>query len=299
MTATLEGKFTEPGVYEDVPDAEYHADPVDGGSLSSTGARALLPPGCPAKFRYEQLHPSPSRKVFEFGKAAHGMVLGTGPDLVIVDADDWRTKDAQDERDKAQREGAVAVLSYEYDQIVEMAAAIRAHPDAGRILRHDVGRTELTLVWRDVITGVMRRARIDYIRDLPGGRTLIVDYKTAKSADPGAISRAMHAYGYHQQGAYYEEGALELGIAQDVGVLLVVQEKTAPYLVSVVQITPKALWWGSVLNRYAIDLYAQCLKTDTWPGYTTDITAVDLPPYAERGYEAAQQRGEYDLKGNR
>ena len=51
--------ITEPGVYE-MPAEEYHADPVEGGSLSSTGARRLLEMA-PARWRYEQAHPSPPR----------------------------------------------------------------------------------------------------------------------------------------------------------------------------------------------------------------------------------------------
>lgn len=45
MTTTT-WTITEPGVY-DLPAEVYHADPVEGGSLSSTGARKLLPPSCP------------------------------------------------------------------------------------------------------------------------------------------------------------------------------------------------------------------------------------------------------------
>jgi hypothetical protein len=51
VTAVAE-KITKPGIYPGVPDEVYHADPVEGGSLSSTGARKIL--DCPAKFKWER-----------------------------------------------------------------------------------------------------------------------------------------------------------------------------------------------------------------------------------------------------
>src|SRR5258708_26204894 len=45
--------FRSAGVYG-IPADAYHADPIEGGSLSSSGARRLLPPGCPALFRQDR-----------------------------------------------------------------------------------------------------------------------------------------------------------------------------------------------------------------------------------------------------
>ncbi|MGW9447058.1 hypothetical protein, partial [Bacillus mobilis] len=59
MTATDErtlSAITRPGVYDGIPEAVYHRDPVPGGSLSSSGARKLLAPSCPALFKYDQEH---------------------------------------------------------------------------------------------------------------------------------------------------------------------------------------------------------------------------------------------------
>lgn len=285
------------GVYEGFPDVAYHADPVEGGSLSSTGARRLLPPSCPAKFRYEQDHPRETRPEFDLGHAAHRLVLGVGPELVVVEADNWRTKNARAERDDAHAAGAVPLLPFEMEQVQAMAAALRTHRIAGALLRPGRGRTELTLVWRDVPTGVMRRARLDCLTEDRHGRALIVDYKTAVSAEPAAVEKAIHQHGYHQQLDYYRDGVMELGLGGDPLPLLVVQEKTPPYVVSVVQPTESAMYWGGVLNRTAIEIYARCQRTGEWPGYADDIVLAALPGYAERQYEDARERGDYDIEG--
>src|SRR5690606_30614366 len=69
----------EPGVYDNVPSEVYHSDPVPGGSLSSTGARKLATE-CPAAFKHWLDNPEPSKKEFDFGTAAHKVVLGDGPE---------------------------------------------------------------------------------------------------------------------------------------------------------------------------------------------------------------------------
>ena len=48
--AEAEVVVDEPGVYDGLDEAAYHADPVPGGSLSASGAKLLLPPSCPALY---------------------------------------------------------------------------------------------------------------------------------------------------------------------------------------------------------------------------------------------------------
>lgn len=271
--------ITEPGIY-DMTNEQYHADPVPGGSLSSSGARKLLAPSCPALFRYEQLHGQPPKRVFDFGTAAHGEVLGSGPELVVIDADNYRTKAAQEARDDAHASGAVPLLPHEWEQVQAMATAIRRHPEASALFAPDSGRPEQSLFWQDRASGVWCRARLDWMRYRTAGRLLVPDYKTAVSADPRAIERSIGQYGYHQQGAFYIDGVKALG-GGDAEFLLVVQEKTAPYLVTVVQIDQASIRLGRERNRRAIELYRQCVTDDHWPGYSDRIEIVSLPSWAE------------------
>src|SRR4051794_32399270 len=92
MTATLPlSEAVGPGVYDDMPVAAYHADPVPGGSLSCSGAKKLLPPSCPALYAWERDNPPAPTTTFELGHAAHQRVLGVGPEIVVVDAETWNT----------------------------------------------------------------------------------------------------------------------------------------------------------------------------------------------------------------
>lgn len=300
MTATTnhtaEQVITQPGVY-DLDDATYHHDPVPGGSLSSTGARKLLPPSCPALFKHWTDNPQPPKKAFDFGHAAHKLVLGSGPDLVRIDADDWRTKAAQQQRVEAYANGAVPLLEHEYQQVQDMADAIRQHPIAGQLFQPDRGKAEQSLFWQDQITGIWCRARLDWLpTEVPGQRMVIPDYKSTISAAPDQLAKAVHNYGYHQQDDWYRDAVLSLRLtASEPAFVFVFQEKTAPYLVTVTQLDTDARMWGGVLNAKARDTYAECVRTGRWPGYADDVITTPLPVYAERQYDDARTRGDFDL----
>ncbi len=276
--------ITAPGVY-DMPADDYHADPVQGGSLSSSGARKLLPPSCPALFRWERDNPTPSTKAMEAGTAAHTQLLGTGPEVVIIQADDWRTKDAREKAADARLAGQIPMLPKEYAPVEAMTEALRQDPLGGSLFQPGTGQAEASLVWHDDRFGIKRRARLDYLREPQSGRLLLVDYKTTVCASPREIPRTINAYGYHLTGAWYSDGILALGLAEDVAFLLVFQEKTPPYLVTVAQLDDISLKIGRERNAEAMHIYRECVETDTWPGYSDRVEIVSLPPWEINRYE--------------
>jgi len=277
-----------PGVYN-LPNAAYHADPVPGGSLSSTGARKLLPPeGCPAKFRHWRDGGPEHKPEFDFGHGAHRELLGEGEDLVIVDASSWRTKAAAEAKEAAYAAGATPLLRPEHDTILAMVPAFRADPVAGRLFEPGTGRPEQTLIWRDERTGVMCRALLDWLPNATGRRFILRDYKTARTAAPDKLSKVISEYGYHTQLAWHLMGAQALGLAgEDAQALLAVQEKTPPYLVTVVQPDPTAMRMGAIRCRQALDLFAECAASGRWPGYADDVVLAELPPWETRELNGA------------
>ncbi|WP_263165451.1 PD-(D/E)XK nuclease-like domain-containing protein [Streptomyces sp. SCSIO ZS0520] len=274
---TCTSEQREPGLYE-MTAVEYHADRA---SLSSSGARRIL--DCPALFRHEQDNPQPPKKTFDLGHAAHRLVLGTGPELVRIDADEWRTTAVKAEVAETRARGAVPLKPGEWQQVHDMAAALHRHPVAGRLFQAGTGTAESAGFWRDDRTGVMRRVLWDWRPDPGPGRTILPDYKTCRSAAPDALSKAMWEYGYHQQADWYRAGAQALDLAdKDAEFVFVCQEKTPPYVVTVIQPDALAMRLGAARNRAALDTYAECVATGHWPGYTDEIAYLPLPPWAEK-----------------
>lgn len=280
MTATIDTTAViETGVH-DMTDVEYHADPVPGGSLSSSGARKLLQPAGPARYRWEQDNPPPAKKTFELGTAAHKLVLGAGPDLVRIPADEWRSKEVKEQVAKVRARGAVPLKPADYQMVHDMADAIRAHPVAGALFSPERGEAEKTLIWQDELSGIWRRARLDWLPHPTNRRMIVADYKTTLSAAPGSIAKSVATYGYHCQHPWYLDGVHAVGLAEDAVFVFAFQEKTAPYLINVIELDYDAVYAGREANRRAIDVYTDCITTGIWPGYGDDVTQITLPRWA-------------------
>lgn len=289
MTATAEAPETVhpawkgPGLYtaDELSLEDYHRDVVPGGSLSSSGARAILDPGCPAQFHYDRQHPKPPKAEFELGTAVHTEVLGSGPANVVTDYDSWRTKAAQVERDKIRAANRIPLLAAEGEQVAAMAAAIRQHPIAGPLFTPGTGIAEQSLYWTDPETSVMCRCRPDWLKELPD-LTLAVDLKTTKDASPAGISKAIADYGYHQQDPFYLDGIQHV-LGKPARFVFVFISKTPPYLITVRELSDADRAIGRAKNARALRIYAECERTGHWPdwtGDTPDIPYISLPPWA-------------------
>lgn len=264
------------GVIDELDEATYHAH----AALSSSGARRLLPPSCPARFRWERDNGGrPNRATFDEGHAAHREVLGVGAPLVIIEADDWRTKAAREQRDEAYAQGRTPILAATAEHVRGMAKALREHPLASDLLKQP-GRPEVSLFWHDEQHGIDRRARLDWLPEVVDGRVIIADLKTTTHAEPRSIERWVTRFGYHQQAAWYIDAAHALGIAETVDFRLIFVEKEPPYLTTVAELDHEAILAGRALNDRALGVYAECVATDTWPGYTSGIATVSLPSWA-------------------
>lgn len=283
------------GIFPDVEETAYHQDR---GSLSVSGAKLLLPPSCPAKFRHQQDNPPPPKSVFDFGSLAHALILGAGPEIEILDpavhglkADGtvadvpamtgmWKKAAA-----KARAAGKLPVSTDDYAAALGMRDAVMAHPIAGGLFTN--GRPEVSLYHHDTDSGVRLRGRADWLTS-DGD---IIDLKTAKTANIAELGPHFWRYGYHMQEAWYRALVVALGINPDPSFTFVVVDKTPPYPVVVVKWNDEAVAEGERLNRLAIRTYAECMESGVWPGYSDGrIETISLP-----GWVVNQARAETDL----
>lgn len=268
----------------DMPDAEYHQHPA----LSQSGAKLLLPPSCPALFKYYRDNGRPEKRAYDFGHLAHKMVLGVGAELAVIDAPDYRTKAAQMERDEARAAGLIPVLRHEHDVAVQMARVLGEHPVASRLLAPGTGQAEVSLFYTDPDTGIDLRGRLDWLPFVrPGRRMIIPDYKTAVSANPADFAKNAANYGYHMQDSWYSDAAKAKGLDDNPSFVFIVQEKNPPYLVSVIELDEPSKQLGRAQNRRAIQLFKECTETGHWPGYSDDVELVGLPVWYQRAQEEA------------
>jgi hypothetical protein len=285
VTAAVE--VEAPKVVDGLSAEEYHADTT---SISSSGLRALLNPGCPAQFKYDRDNPQPPKREFDVGNAVHTEVLGEGHDIVVLDYPDWKKVEARQKRDDAYAAGKVPLLPKEKKQVDAMAEAIRQHPLAGPLFAPGTGIAERSLYWTDPATGVRCRVRPDWLKQMPG-LTLAVDLKTTKDANPEAVSRAIRDYSYHQQDALYTDGIWAALQPDDVRFIFVFVSKTPPYLITVRELTDQDRDIGRARNERALRIYADCVANDHWPDWTGSVT--EIPQIGMPTWDTIRQAEEY------
>jgi hypothetical protein len=206
--------------------------------------------------------------------------------MVVVDADNWRTKAAQQQADEARRAGLTPILQKQWDVVAAMAKAILNHPVATALLQASSGKPEQSIIWQDLDSEVWCRARVDWLRkSVAGRRLMLVDYKTCERADRDSFGKSTANYGYFVQAAFYMAGVKALELDEDPAFLFVAQEKKPPYLVNVLDLPDEALATGRNLMRIGLNTYNDCRRTGQWPGYGDEVETAVMPTWWLKQYD--------------
>lgn len=277
---SMNASITTPCIIDGLSDAEYHADTlVPGGSLSSTGAKALL--RSPAHYKWQREN-RVDKTSFDLGHAVHSMVLGVGldivtiPESVLASNGAASTTAAKEFIANARNDGKVPLKADVVAECNALTESVLAHPLARELFERS-GKAEQSLFAQDPETGVWLRARADYLTDSNDGQSSIVDLKTSVSADPRDFGRAAAEFGYDLQSELYMH-VLHLARGdKNIEFKFVVVEKSAPYLVSVIELDAEYIVIGNARMRRAIDIFKECVEKNEWPGYDP-ITHLVGPP---------------------
>lgn len=271
MTATVTEARTNdgqqpfaPGIYGGVSNRDYHRDPA----LGSTSLKTLATK-TPAHYIHDKTHPKFS-DAFTLGTAAHSLILEDDTSgIEIVFADNWLTKAAKEAKSAALAAGKQPLLAKEMTQVQAMQYAVMSHPEASKLFTGH--QAEQSVFWDE--NGLMLKCRPDAWK--PGH---LVDLKTTVNADPREFGKTAHNFGYHQSAAHYIDGVKE-ATGEELPFKFVLVEKTAPYLVSVVELDWEAINLGRALNDRAKRIYRECTDANRWPGYPPS-EPIELPTFA-------------------
>lgn len=265
------------GVY-DLTMAQYRGQPADAMSLSASDA-ILLGNYTPAhlKASWAEEAEDDGSSASDFGTLIHTMILE--PHLapgavVVVNADDWRKKDAQEARNAAREAGKLPVLAKDYDRAAMAVLAVARHPLATALLKD--GKAEQSWFAKDKDTGLYRKARPDFYTS---GRVL-VDIKTVASAHPDFLQRRVYDGGWFQQAPFHCDVAERVEGSPVRGYCWLIVEQKPPHAVVVRRPTDTILMHGDRLNKAAWATFAKCVKTDQWPAWEETLEDLALPTYA-------------------
>ena len=282
--------MSEPRLIEDMSFADYLGDPAPEPSVTAGILRELLT-GTPRHVweRTPRLNAHAvreSKAAFDLGSAAHAQFVGHGAALDVIQADNWRTNAAKDQRAASYQAGHTPILEKEFARVEAMASAATAqfgqHAEIGPLLPAML--REETILWNEL--GVTNRCRPDLLYLPPTDPALdvppvIIHYKTtAVRMSPAALPRYAAGAGWDLTAAHYEAGVLAL-TGREPMQYFAVQENTPPYLGQVVELDPTFVACGTMCRELALSRWAKCLYENVWPGYPVGTLRLECPPWHE------------------
>ena len=284
-----------PGLFLDLPNETYHADPA----IGSSGFKLLAK--SPAHYFAAYLDPErPPRKetpAFKIGKAWHTAVFEPGDFdnryTVMPEGLDRRTKEGKALWAEIIASGKTPLSAGEIADLKAMGRAANAHP-ATRVLFTQGGLCEASIFWQDPDHGVLCKIRPDYMvppcQQFPNG--LIIDGKSAEDASPEGFARATWNWEMFYQAAHYSDGfQRHFETSKPPKFLWLAQEKERPYATAIYAASDDLVEYGRRRIAPLKRLYADCMATECWHGYPTNVSTLALPSWAAKTVQDALQAG--------
>lgn len=292
----LAGFVRGPGLFQMPADA-YHADCAPEPSLSSSIARTLVEQspqhawiahprlGCRVEPDRDPSRPK------EIGTVAHKLILGRGAEVVVIDADDYRTAAAKAQRAQAYEAGHCPILRPDAekadalaDQVAEKLAAIPGCEGFAK------APSEVVAVAQDR-SGAWLRIMMDRVEIHPT-HAVIWDVKTGdQSAAPQGLGRRVENMQMEVQAALYTRVLASLlpRLAGRIRFRWIFVENEFPHALTVAEADGAGMEIGARKVAAAIHLWNRCRAADRWPGYPAEIVRFDYPEWAARRWTEREE----------
>jgi hypothetical protein len=264
---------------------KYHADPCVAPSLSASIAKILLD-GSPRKAWHSHPRLNPNYREtqddkFDLGTVAHSVFLESDSSrVVVVEANDWRTNKAKEEREAARAAGKTALRARHHADVLAMVEAAQKFVAESEIAEYwQDGESELTAICNE--GNVWLRSRLDRVTK---NRRLIIDYKSTTDAAPEAFSRQIVRMGYHIQEAFYRRVVRNLGNTGPRFVFIA-QSCEPPYECSLHGCHTTLQEIADAQVERAIQLWRECLAKKQWPSHGGRIHWTTPPTYMLQEHE--------------
>ncbi|SAL59393.1 exonuclease VIII [Caballeronia peredens] len=266
-----------PGIVEGLDIAAYHAmEPISKSGLDSLD---LSPAIFWARHR-DPLRPAPKEKAGQLeGNLAHCEILEPGEfnNRYVVGPTLNRNTKAWKEFVEANA-GRVAIQSDQSEAARRQAVSVWSLPDIGDVLAN--GMPEVSAFWIDDETGSECRCRPDWVHPVGDDKVILADVKTYSIASPGEFRRQVARKRYDVQAAYYSDGYAKASGKEVLGFIFLAVETEWPFAANAFMLDEESIESGRIKYRENLRTYAECMRTEKWPGYSTGIDIIRLPQWA-------------------
>jgi len=250
----------KPGIYNDLPNKEYHADPALSNSMMSKLYKG------PEYLKAAMDKPIEPTNTMMFGSAYHCKVLE--PHLFhslfkVVPKGGY----------KVTEKGIITIpdehgTSGGYNDILAMAEVLKNDEVAANLLSG--GEAEVSYFWKHPKHGFMCKCRPDYRKG-----DILIDLKTTKDSSEEGFPWELGGWGYHRQGDHYMCGVAASKVATE-NFVIIAQEKKYPYKVGIYRLEEEDLYLGHEENKRIYSKYEECISTGAWKE-PSRIKPISLP----------------------
>ncbi|AMM26529.1 exonuclease VIII [Variovorax sp. PAMC 28711] len=234
---------------------------------------------------YHALHLDPARPARE---TKSGQLEGSLAHCAVLEpaafADRYIVGPALNRNTKAWKEfveanpSHIAIQPDQYDQAMRQADSVRKLPEVRQAL--DRGHAEASAFWIDEATGELCRCRPDWTHTASESGVILCDLKTCGDASPAEFARQIARKRYQVQDAFYSDGYAAASGSEVLAFVFIAVESTWPYASCALMLDDASRAVGRAAYRRNLTTYAECRRTDTWPGYSSAIELVSLPAWA-------------------
>jgi len=208
--------------------------------------------------------------VLQRGTAVHSLVLGVGKRIVAYPGAVRRGKKWN--AFAAANSDAEILTSTEYEKSNRMAESVAGNKMAMEVLK---GQRETSITWKFLHRDC--RATPD-VADYSG---YVTELKTCATSEPFRFTGQALRYGYHGQLAWQMDGVIASGLGKPTAAFIVAVESSAPYPVTVLRLTERALEKGRGLYSLWLERLLTCERDNLWPGYCESVVEMDVPDELE------------------
>ena len=266
----------EPGIHENVANDDYHSQSQ---AISNSGLSDLAQ----SPWHYWSRHLDPNRpkreqtQPQEDGNISHCAILEPEQfnSRYIVGPDVSRATKIWKEFCAVHADKTV-IKPDQYTRAMRQRDAVWAIPDLEQALSS--GQAEVSAVWNDPETGVLCRCRPDFVHDAGGG-VVLIDVKTYTDGRVSEFQRQCARMNYHRQDAYYSDGYGLASLRKVLAFIFVSVEMPWPHAANACMLDEDSRIAGQDQYRRLLDVYAQCLAENHWPGYSHSIDMMRLPEW--------------------
>lgn len=299
-----EGKA--PGIYYDLPEEEYRADPA----IANSDIRRILK--SPLEYwTYSWMNPNKpvqnKTDAMILGSALHCFILEQDkffeeyivlPNKLEMDSDFFRQESmAGDFGDNFEMPKTKTAKTFKYvggknvikqsdfHLIRNMAQYLNTLPVVKNVFKG--GNAEVSIFWRDEETGLMCKCRPDYLTD-----KYIADYKSINSINN--INYSIVDGDYYMQQAYYLQGLKAVTDCDHNNFIFIFQQKEAPHLVRNKSFNEELVEYGEQLFRHGLNI-----AKEHFDKYGSDIWVDEPSNYNNSeylGFEDLPARLQYKYK---